>query len=172
MKRWLTSLVLCGLMSTPLGARAQVPAVLGVWELDTDASDLPAQLFPQGLQSEIRNYYQRDDGYLVVLALRVNGNGIPDFIQVTAKSDGQDYPQYQSAPLSDFTLTGTTTPFTYSETIRDTRTADIVAKRGGQVINKGSRKISDDGQTMTLNVVAVMPDGQEIPIVLVFDKRQ
>jgi len=33
------------------------------------------------------------------------------------------------------------------------------------------KRISADGKTMTLNVAAVRPDGQEIPIVLVFKKR-
>src|SRR5690349_20012123 len=45
-------------------ASAQVPAVLGVWDLNQEASRLPAQLFPQWLKSEIRSYYMRDDGYL------------------------------------------------------------------------------------------------------------
>jgi hypothetical protein len=120
----------------------------------------------------MRSYLQRDDGYLVVLALRVNGDGSPDFIQVAAKSDGKDYPQYQSAPLAQLQIDGTPTAFTYAETITDEYTAEIIARRNGQVINKGTRRISADGKTMTLNVFAVLPDGQEIPIVLVFDKLE
>jgi hypothetical protein len=152
--------------------QAQVPGVLGVWELNTKASKLPASIFPAGIKSEIRSYYQRNDGYLVVLALRVNGDGNPDFIQVTAKSDGKDYPQYQSFPLADLQISGTPTPFTYSETITDERTAQVIAKRAGAVTNKGSRRISADGRTMTLDVAVVRPNGEEIPIVLVFEKRK
>jgi hypothetical protein len=172
MKHLLRSLVLCGLVLGAVSARAQVPAVLGVWDLNQAVSELPAQLFPQGLQSEIRSYYMRDDGYLVALVLRVNGNGFPDFIQIAAKSDGQDYPQYNSGPLADLTINGTPTPATYSETIRDERTAEVIAKRNGVVNNRGTRTISEDGKTMTLNVVAITPDGTEIPILLVFDKRE
>jgi hypothetical protein len=139
--------------------------------LDLGSSKLPAQLFPAGLKSEMRSYFQRDDGYLVVLALRVNGNGSLDFIQVAAKSDGKDYAQYQSSPLADLQIKGTTTPFTYAETITGGDTAEIIAKLNGRVVNKGTRRISTDGKTMTLNVAAVLPDGQEIPIVLVFKKR-
>src|SRR5205085_115260 len=62
--------------------QGQVPAVLGVWDLDLSRSNLPAQVFPAGIQSETRSYAMRTDGYLVVLALRVNGNGTLDFIQV------------------------------------------------------------------------------------------
>jgi hypothetical protein len=151
--------------------RAQVPHVLGVWDLDVAASNLPSQAFPVGLKSEVRNFTLRDDGYLVALVMRVNGNGTFDFIQVAAKSDGKDYPQYQSGPLAELQINGTTTPFTYSETIADANTAEVIAKVAGRVTNKGTRRISADGKTMTLNVAAVRPDGQEIPIVLVFRKR-
>jgi hypothetical protein len=170
MKGRLIALLGALLCSGSFVVRAQVPVVLGVWEFNNKASTLPTSLFPMGIKSEIRSYYQRDDGYLVVLALRVNGNGSPDFIQVTARSDGKDYPQYQSSPLAEFQVHGTATPFTYSETITDDHTAQIIAKRAGAVINKGSRRISADGRTMTLNVVAVQADGKEIPIVLVFDR--
>jgi hypothetical protein len=154
------------------GANAQVPQVLGVWTLNLKASDLPAKAFPAGLKSEIRSYSQRKDGYLVVLAVRVYGNGVPDFIQIAARSDGKDYPQFQSGPLADFQINGTPTQFTYSETITDTYTAEIIAKRNGTVLNKGTRRISRDGKTMTLNVAAILPDGREVPIVLVFDKSE
>jgi hypothetical protein len=153
-------------------ANAQVPQVLGVWKLNVKASNLPAKAFPAGLGSEIRSYFQRNDGYLVVLAIRVYGNGLPDFIQVVARSDGKDYPQYQSAPLAEFQVNGTPTQFTYSETIKDANTAEIVAKRNGAVVNKGTRRISNDGKTMTVNVAAILPDGAEVPIVLVFDKSE
>jgi hypothetical protein len=158
MMRVITSLLVCGLLLGSAPASAQVPAVLGVWDLNQEASQLPVQLFPQGLQSEIRSYYMRDDGYLVALVLRVNGNGFPDFIQIAAKSDGQDYPQYNSGPLADFTINGTPTPATYSETITDEHTAEVIAKRNGVVNNRGTRTISEDGKTMTLNVVAITPD--------------
>lgn len=170
MKRFVVACVVHVLLSAFTKVHAQVPQVFGLWELDVAASSLPARLFPNGLASERRSYVQRDDGYLVVLAIRVYGNGVPDFIQVVAKSDGQDYPQYQSAPLADFVLSGATTPFTYSETLADSSTAEIVAKRAGQVINRGTRTISADGSTMTLNVVAVLPEREEIPLELIFRK--
>lgn len=161
------AMVLAGAIET----RAQVPQVLGVWELDPGRSSLPAQLFPAGPRSETRSYALRDDGYLVVLASRVNGNGTLDFIQVAAKSDGKDYPQYQSAPLAELQINGTATRFTYAEKVTGDDVAEVVAKFDGRVVNKGTRRISADGRTMTLNVSAVLPNGAEIPIVLVFAKR-
>ena len=167
MKR-LIAVVGCLLLLASLGAKAQIPHVLGVWELDLEDSDLPEQ-FPAG--SETRSYTLRDDGYLVVLAIRVDQSGNPDFIQVASKSDGKDYPQYQSGPLAELQIDGTTTPFTYSETVVDEYTVEAVAKWNGRVTNRGTRRISEDGETMTLDLTAFSPDGQEIPFVLVFDRQ-
>ena len=153
------------LLSTTAGA--QVPRVLGVWELDPAASSLP-QGFP--LASETRSYDLRNDGYLVNLVIRKLANGRPDFIQIASKSDGKDYPQYQSVLLAEFQVNGTQTPATYSETIIDDSTVNIIAKAGGRVINKGVRSISADGKTMTINVVQIGPNGQETPITLVFKR--
>lgn len=153
-----------------VSAHAQ-PGVLGVWELNLGSSRLPAEVGLAPIKSEIRSYTRREDGYLVVLAVRVNGNGTLDFIQVTARPDSKDYAQYQSAALAELTIKGTATPLTYAETIQDEFTAEIVAKRNGRVINKGSRTISADGRTMTLKVVAIGPGGLEIPFVLTFDRK-
>jgi hypothetical protein len=144
---------------------AQVPAVLGVWEFDKQASTL-LEGFP--LASEIRSYELREDGYLVNIVIRRLENGQPAFIQVVSKSDGKDYPQYGPGPLAEFQLYGTTTPLTYSETVIDDRSVSIVAKVNGQVNNTGTRSISADGETMTLDVNAIYPDGREVPFQLVF----
>src|SRR5947207_14105668 len=93
-------------------ALAQVPQVLGVWEFDPQASELPKG-FP--LASETRSYDLRDDGYLVNVVIRKAQNGHPDFIQVVSKSDGKDYQQYQSVPLAEFQINGKKTPATSSE---------------------------------------------------------
>src|SRR5258706_13914396 len=112
-------------------ALAQVPQVLGVWEFDPQASELPKGFL---LASETRSYDLRDDGYLVNVVIRKVLNGHPDFIQVVSKSDGKDYPQYQSYPLADFQITGTKTPYTYSETVLDEYAVNVVAKFGDRVI--------------------------------------
>ena len=112
----LTVMIGMVLLLGPFSARAQGPRVLGLWNLDVESSELPAPLM---IKSEIRSYAQRGDGNLVVLALRVNSDGSPEFIQVAAKSDGEDNPQYQSGPLAELQINGTPTQFTYSETITD-----------------------------------------------------
>jgi hypothetical protein len=108
--------LIAGALLLATGAEAQVPQVLGIWELDLKSSVLPAT-FP--LASETRSYDLRPDGYLVNLVTRKLTNGHPDFIQVVSKSDGKDYPQYQSVVLANFQIDGTKTPVTYSETVID-----------------------------------------------------
>ena len=89
-----------------------------MWELNVSASTLPDQ-FP--VVEETRSYSLREDGYLVVLAIRKARNGRPDFIQIAAKTDGKDYPQYQSGPLANFQVNDARTPLTYVETLVDER---------------------------------------------------
>jgi len=136
-------------------AKAQGAGVLGVWELDVMASRLPDQ-FPA--VSETRSYTLRDDGYMVVLAIRVDKRGNPEFIQIAAKSDGKDYPQYQSGPLAELQIDGTSTPFTYAETAVDSRTVHFIGKVNSHVANQGTRKISEDGRKMVLDLTAFAPD--------------
>ena len=166
MKKMIALLVWSFLLATR--ANAQVPQVLGIWELDLKSSVLPAT-FP--LASETRSFDLRPDGYLVNLVTRKLTNGRPDFIQIVSKSDGKDYPQYQSGPLAEFQVNSTQTPYTYAETIVDDSSVSIVAKFGGRVINKGVRSISADGKTMTIKVVNIAPNGQEqTPFTLVFKR--
>ena len=125
--------ITCALFLCATSALAQVPQVLGVWEFDPQASELP-QGFP--LASETRSYDLRDDGYLVNVVIRKAPNGHPDFIQIASKSDGKDYPQYQSVPLAEFQINGTKTLATYSETVLDDHAVNVVAKYGDRVITK------------------------------------
>lgn len=148
-------------------ANAQVPQVLGIWELDLKSSVLPAT-FP--LASETRSFDLRPDGYLVNLVTRKLTNGHPDFIQIVSKSDGKDYPQYQSIPLATLQIDGTKTPLTYSETVIDDHAVNVIAKVNGQINTRGVRRIDVDGTTMTIDVVAIDPSGKETPIKLVFKR--
>jgi hypothetical protein len=162
-----TALVACALLLYATSAPAQVPHVLGVWEFDPQASGLPTG-FP--LASETRSYDLRDDGHLVNVVIRKLANGQPDFIQVVSKSDGKDYPQYQSRPLAEFQISGTKTPLTYSETVLDEHAVSIVAKYADRVVNKGVRRVTPDGKTMRIDVTAIDQNGKETPFFLVFNK--
>jgi len=162
-----TACVACALFLYATSAFAQVPQVLGVWEFDPQASELPKGFL---LASETRSYDLRDDGYLVNVVIRKLANGHPDFIQIASKSDGKDYPQYQSVPLAEFQINGTKTPATYSETVLDDHAVNVVAKYGDRVINKGVRRVAPDGKTMRIDVTAIDQNGKETPFFLVFNK--
>ena len=161
--------IACAMFLYAASALAQVPQVLGVWEFDPQASELPPG-FP--LASETRSYDLRDDGYLVNVVIRKLANGRPDFIQVVSKSDGKDYPQYQSVPLTEFQINGTKTPLTYSETVLDEHAVNIVAKYGDRVVNKGVRRVAPDGKTMRIDVTAIDQNGKETPFFLIFNKAR
>ncbi len=162
-----TALIACALFLCATSTLAQVPHVLGVWEFDPQASELPNG-FP--LASETRSYDLRDDGYVVNVVIRKLMNGHPDFIQIASKSDGKDYPQYQSGPLAELQINGTKTPLTYSETVLDEHAVNIVAKYGDRVVNKGVRRVAPDGKTMRIDVTAIDQNGKETPFFLVFSK--
>ena len=159
--------LIAGALLLATGALAQVPQVLGIWELDRKASVLPATSL---LASETRSYDLRDDGYLVNLVIRKLTNGHPDFIQVVSKSDGKDYSQYQSGLLADFQIDGTKTPVTYSETVIDDHAVNVIAKLNSQINTRGVRRIDADGKTMTIDVVVIDQSGKEIPVKLVFKR--
>jgi hypothetical protein len=159
--------LIAGALLLATGAAAQVPQVLGIWELDLTSSVLPST-FP--LASETRSYDLRPDGYVVNLVTRKLTNGHPDFIQIVSKSDGKDYPQYQSGLLPAFQIDGTRTPVTYSETVIDDHAVNVIAKVNGQILNKGVRRIDADGKTMTIDVVQIDQSGKETPITLVFKR--
>jgi hypothetical protein len=162
-----TAGIACALLLCATSALAQVLHVLGVWEFDPQASELPKG-FP--LASETRSYDLRDDGYVVNVVIRKLTNGHPAFIQVVSKSDGKDYPQYDPAPLAEFQINGTKTPLTYSETVLDEHAVNIVAKYGDRVINRGVRRVAPDGKTMRIDVTAIDQNGKETPFFLVFNK--
>jgi len=159
--------ITCALFLCATSALAQVPHVLGVWEFDPQASELPQGFL---LASETRSYDLRDDGYLVNIVIRKLANGHPDFIQIASKSDGKDYPQYQSSPLAEFQINGTKTLATYSETVLDDHAVNVVAKYGDRIINKGVRRVAPDGKTMRIDVTAIDQNGKETPFFLVFNK--
>jgi hypothetical protein len=162
-----TAGIACALFLCATSALAQVPHVLGVWEFDPQASELPNGFL---LASETRSYDLRDDGYLVNVVIHKTTNGRPDFIQVVSKSDGKDYPQYQSVPLAEFQINGTKTPLMYSETVLDEHAVNIVSKYGDRVISKGVRRVAPDGKTMRIDATAIDRNGKETPLFLVFNK--
>lgn len=107
-------------------------------------------------QSDVRRYFLTDDDFLIGVAVTIDAEGNPGFLQFTAKTDGAEYPEYSIEPLSRFQRSGEVTPFTYSETQRDDYAIEWADKYNGDTYVSGTRSVSEDGQTLT--IVAVLPE--------------
>src|SRR5262249_9503298 len=117
-----------------------------------------------------RSYDLRDDGYLVNIVIRKLQNGHPYFIEVISKSDGKDYPQFQWDTLAELQISGTKVPTTYSETVLDEYSVNVIAKFNGRVVTRGVRRVHPDGKTMKVEVVNIDQNGKETPASLVFNR--
>src|SRR5262245_7124739 len=73
-------------------SHAQVPAVLGTWKLNIAASKFPGP--PP--QTHVRSYRLDKDGVLVGVAVIVDAQGRPNFLQFAAKVDGKDHPEFST----------------------------------------------------------------------------
>jgi hypothetical protein len=148
-------------------ANAQVPHIVGIWKLNVQAS----AFLGAPPQSEVRRYSVTDDGYLVGLAVIVDAEGNPQFLQFAAKSDGKDYPEYSSNALAAFQASGTPTPLAYSEKPVDAHTIEWFDKYEGQVYASGTRQVSEDGRTLTILGEISNSQGETRRLRLVYDKQ-
>ena len=132
---------------TQSSAGKTAPLIVGQWKLNAEKSNLrlPSDFL------ELRQYNMRPDGFLVGLLITVNARGY-HYLQFTAKSDGEDYPEYSDDLMADMLATGKQTPRTYSEKIIDDYVTEWTDKAGGRVISQGKKTISKDGKTLTVTV--------------------
>jgi hypothetical protein len=147
--------------------QAQVPHIVGTWRLNIEASEF----FRPPPQSELRRYSVTEDGYLVGLAVIVDAEGNPEFLQFAAKTDGQDYPEYSSNALAAFQIAGTPTPLAYSEKPLDAHTIEWFDKYEGEVYASGTRQVSEDGRTLTIVGEIRGPQGEARRLRFVYDKQ-
>jgi hypothetical protein len=155
-------------------ARSQIPHIVGNWEGNIEATLAATgiridELPEPTIISDSRTYFLRDDGFLVGLSVTVLSDGRVNFLQFAAKSDGKDYPEYDSTTLADYQANGTSTRATYSEKRIDEYTVEVTDKVDGNVTAHGTRAVSEDGSTMTIELDPMGPDG--IAWKIVFDRR-
>jgi len=148
-------------------AHAQVPHIIGTWKLNVGAS----QFVGPPPQSEVRRYSVGDNGYLVGLAITVDAQGNPGFLQIATKSDGRDYAEYSSGVLAAFQMGGTPTPLAYSETVVDGHTVQWFDKFNGRVTLSGTKRVSEDGRTLTIEAEVPDRQGATHHLRLVYDKQ-
>jgi hypothetical protein len=151
-------------------AQNRAPAAdpgVGTWKLNLEKSKFAG---PRP-QMEVRRYFLREDGFLVGLAISVNAQGVPNFVQFTAKNDGKDYPEYNVASLAELQAKGLSTPITYAQESVDPNTAKVTLKQNGRITTTGTRSVSADGKTMTIILSNTDPQGQTVTTVRVFDRQ-
>jgi hypothetical protein len=146
--------------------QAQEPHILGTWKLNVEASRLPGP--PP--QVHVRRYSLAPDGTLVGLAVVVDANGRPNFLQFAAKTDGKEYGEFDSGALAALQIAGTQPRGTYSETLVDSHTVDWVDKYDSKVTAKGRKWVSPDGSTLSFTAEVTTPDGQPLSFLFVFDR--
>ena len=147
-------------------AHAQVPEIVGTWAFNAEASRTAGP----GPQSDIRSYRLTDDGVLIGLAVIVDAQGEPRFLQFAAKPDGGDYPEFSEASAAQYLIDGTLPPRTYSETPIGPRRVRWVDKHDGAIVAQGEKWVSEDGQTLSFTVEAMDENGEDFEYLYVFDR--
>jgi len=162
-----TAALLVLFLVSAVGAEAQVPHIVGTWTLNVAASRLPGP--PP--RTHVRKYSLGPDGTLVGLAVIVDANGNPDFLTFAARSDGKDYPEFNSQFLARWVVQGTKTSREYTETPVDERTVDWADKFDGRVVASGQKWISPDGRTLSFTADSKDAQGQAVTFLYVFDRQ-
>jgi hypothetical protein len=162
-RTWTLALLLCWLA---FGAHAQVPHILGNWKLNVAASRLPGPT----PQTHVRNYSVAPDGTVIGLAVIVDADGTPSFVQFAAKPDGKDHPEFDAGSAAKYLMDGSPPPATYAETPVDSHTVEWTDKYDGRVTFSGRKWVSADSQTMTITAVIKNERNEDIELLFVFDR--
>ena len=149
-----------------LASEAQVPHILGNWRLNVAESRLPGP--PP--QTDVRRYSTGPDGTLIGLAVIVNTEGTPTFLQFAAKPDGKDYPEFDAGSAAEYLQDGSPPLATYAETTIDSHTVQWTDKYDGRVTISGRKSVSTDGQKLRITAVARNERNEEVEFLWVYDR--
>jgi hypothetical protein len=146
---------------------AQVPAVIGTWKFNLEASKFPGP----APQTEIRSYRLTDGGVLIGLAINIDAQGRPSFLQFAAKPDGKDYPEFDTQSAAKYLADGTMPARTYAE-IRtgDPRKVQWIDKAGGKILSSGEKWVSKDGKQLSFTIDIRDAQGKQVQYLYVFDR--
>ena len=148
-------------------SHAQVPAVLGTWKLNVEASKFPGP----APQTHVRSYRLSDDGVLIGVAVIVDSQGRPSFLQFAARVDGKDYPEFNTESAAKYLSDGTVPPRTYAEIpTGDPLKVKWVDKVGGKLLFSGEKWVSIDGKKLSFTVDTKNEQGKDVQYLYVFDR--
>jgi hypothetical protein len=147
-------------------AHAQLPHVIGNWKLNAAASRLPGP----APQTHVRRYSLAADGTLIGVAVVVDAQGNPGFLQFAAKPDGKDYPEFDARTAAQYLMDGSAPTATYAETPIDSHTVEWVDKHEGRVTARGRKWVSADGRTLSFTALVKNERNEEVEFLFVFDR--
>jgi hypothetical protein len=148
-------------------AQAQVPAIIGTWKLNVAASKFPGP--PP--QTHVRSYRLGENGVLVGVAVIVDAQGRPSFLQFAAKIDGKDYPEFSMDSAAKYLTDGTPPPRTYAEVpTSDPLKVKWVDKAGGKLLFSGEKWVSADGKKLSFTLDTKDEQGKPVQLLYVFDR--
>jgi hypothetical protein len=148
-------------------SRAQLPGVIGTWKLNVGASRFPEP--PP--QLHVRSYRLADNGVLIGLAVIVDSQGRPYFLQFAAKPDGKDYPEFSAESAANYLSNGTAPPRTYAETTTsDPHKVKWVDKAKGKILSSGEKWVSADGKRLSFTADTKDIHGKAVQYLYVFDR--
>ena len=146
---------------------AQLPHILGSWKLNG-----PASIYPGPLpQSQVRTYSSLEDDFLLGVVVTIDAQGNSDFLQVAARPDGRDYPEYDSFLLAQLQMSDKRTVATYSEQPVDDHTVAWVDKMDGVAYITGTRQVSEDGRSLIIEFEVSNREDEAQQFRLVYDKQ-
>ena len=142
-------------MGFALSAQAADP-IVGTWKLNVAKSTYSPGPAPKSISAKIEAAGEGEK----LTADGVRGDDKPIRLEYTAQYDGKDNP-----------ITGSPTADTVSLKRLDANTTERTEKKGGKVTQTVTRKVSDDGKTMTVTYKGTDAKGQPINNVGVFEKQ-
>jgi hypothetical protein len=161
---WIAAVLLIACGSNAL--HAQVPAIVGTWKFNAEASKFPGP--PP--QTHVRSY-RFTDGVLIGTAVIVDAEGRPNFLQFAQKIDGKDHPEFSTDSAANYLSAGTPPPRTYSEIpTSDPLKVKWLDKMGGKLLFSGERWVSADGRRMQFTLDTKDQQGKDVQFLYVFDR--
>ncbi len=142
----------------PIAAPAAVPGepLEGTWLLDVGkAIFIPVP----GLKGQMRTY-SRSNGLERMTARGINSEGKPTLVHYEARYDGNDYDIVGSSGGNKIALKRI-----------DRLTTEATEKRDGKPAIIATRRVSEDGKTLTIDTSGTLPDGRALKATLVFHRK-
>jgi hypothetical protein len=162
---WIIATLIVSCISTV--SYGQVPYVIGTWKLNVEASKFPGA----APQTQIRSYRLTDKGVLIGVAITVDTQGRPSFLQFAAAVDGKDHPEFSTESAANYLIDGTAPPRTYAEIpTGDPRKVQWVDKVGGKLLFSGEKWVSQDGKRMSFTLDTKDDQGRNVQYMYVFDR--